>query len=253
MQPICDIWRYDPPMNEKQGNQLEFREWLGDQMDRLGRLDQTEFANLVGVSQSSISDWLRGEGFPRRTSREKLAKATGRPIEEINRVIAYSQRRAGDVSIRTPPGVEVGTRVNIVVEPTLEPVEVAYVPILGTAAAGDLRAYWGPGDLYPIVKSDLRGISRARLLVVSGHCMEPVINHGDLVVVDVDADPQLGNVVVVRVGDDVTLKEFWADDGDEVILRPRNSAYDVIRVKKEDQGAALVGVVRRRYPASIPI
>lgn len=239
-----------------------FGEWLQEQLDNRG-WSRPRLARMIEYSPGAIAAWIRGDRIPEERACDAIAAALGVDHNEVRRLagrpetvsgtahgsITFNAQATGQVR----PGVEVGARVNVVVEPTLEPVEVAYVPILGTAAADALRANWGSGDMYPILRSELHGLGRARLLVVSGRCMEPVINHGDLVLVDVEAEPKIGNVVAVRVGDEVTLKEYWSDDGREIILRPRDPSYDAIRIPKSDQGAALVGVVRRRYPASIPI
>lgn len=231
---------------------ITFGEWLGDKLESSG-LDQKDLAFACGVDQSTVSKWIGNENKPRAKTCDLIALALGLDHNEVRRRAGHAET----VSSTAIANINFHTRGQGIVRPPVttelqhQPIEISYVPIIGTAAADALRATWGYGNLFPVVRSDVQGLERPRILVVSGHCMEPTINHGDLVVVDVDADPQLGNIVVVRVGDDVTLKEFWADDGEEVILRPRNPAYEVIRIKKEDQGATLVGVVRLIYPKPI--
>lgn len=233
MQPIRDIGRYHVHMDTEREPNLDFREWLGDQMDRVKMPDQTEFAVFVGVAQSSVSDWLQGPGYPRRSSRIKLSEALGIPLDEIDRIITSSQGRELRIVGRNESSSNI------------RPVLMDFIPIIGTAAADTWRASWGYGDLYPALRSDTQGVSMPAMMIVSGDCMEPRVNHGDLVILDTDTSPMVGDVVAVRSGDDVTLKEYWSDDGDEIVLRAIKSGYPPIRMKKFDQGAQLVGVVRR--------
>lgn len=238
-----------------------FAKWFGNELERRN-LNASSLGRMIGWSDTAVRLWLKGESTPSERACDAIANAWGMDHNEVRRLAGrpesdhshfVSSSTQADLTFNARGRGE--TRAGLTTNPPVEsqPIEFGFLPIIGTAAADELRAVWGQGNHYPVIRGEFHGISRARLLVVSGHCMEPTIKHGDLVVVDIDATPAIGNVVVVRMGDDVTLKEYWSDDGNEIILRPRDPAFETIRISKEDQGAALVGVVKRVLPASYAV
>lgn len=66
------------------------------------------------------------------------------------------------------------------------------------------------------------------------------IEDGDLVLVALGQDPRPGQIVVARIGDEVTIKQFFPGDK-EVELRPANPRYNSITAKPGD--VSIVGVV----------
>jgi repressor LexA len=67
------------------------------------------------------------------------------------------------------------------------------------------------------------------------------INHGDFVMVNPTAEPQDGDVVAARLGEEATVKTL-THRGDHVVLEPANPAEREIEVKPTDDFAVL-GVV----------
>ena len=55
---------------------MEFTEILKEYLEING-LSQTAFADLVGVKQSQVSEWLRGKAKPGYDILKKISKATG--------------------------------------------------------------------------------------------------------------------------------------------------------------------------------
>lgn len=62
------------------------------------RLEQAELAELVGVSQQTISRWERGEALPRRARVQALAAALGTEPETITRYAGIAPSGDGDVT-----------------------------------------------------------------------------------------------------------------------------------------------------------
>ena len=80
---------------------------------------------------------------------------------------------------------------------------------------------------------------------VSGNSMRDAgIHDGDLVVVDRNYPPQDGNIYVVYLNGEFTLKRLRIDKcADKVWLQPENEAYPAIEVRKEDDEVIVWGRV----------
>lgn len=55
------------------------------------------------------------------------------------------------------------------------------------------------------------------------------IKNGDIVIVDADAKPKNGDVIVARIDDECTIKRFFKY-GEAVVLKPSSPAYPEIEV-----------------------
>lgn len=228
---------------------LTFGEWLVDGYKGKG-WTQKEFAEKLGVKNTTVSNWKQGVSPPSDENCVGIARLFGVTVNEARRRAGKVEVSGGnyvpDAGLSASGGLVLGGEADLeVVSNRSRPLQMELIPIIGTAAADSLKAFWGEGSYYPTVRGELRGIASPVMMVVSGDCMEPRINDGDLVILDTAATPEIGEVVAVRNGDDVTLKELWSVDDDEIVLRAIKAGYPPIRIAKSDQGAHLVGVVRR--------
>ena len=102
------------------------------------------------------------------------------------------------------------------------------VPLLGKVAAGlPILAHENREDAFPIPSMLLHGIRNdAYMLRVDGDSMKNAgICSGDIIVVEQDAAPSDGDIVVARVdGEEVTVKRFFHKNK-EIELRPENEAF----------------------------
>lgn len=238
--------RYDCAMSSPDVN-LSFGEWLEDQIFSRG-LTQVDLANAIGTSQSTVSAWVNNESVPRARSCDAIADALGIDRNEVRRRAGRRpvSEREGDIVLRPMPAiVEIRAR-----SPKLSigpgPVgSFANVPIVGALPADSSRWTYGIGDTFPVPSSLVRDLATPRLYIVSGDCMEPRIQDGDLVILDSRAEPQPGDAVAVRIGDDHTLKEWWPEDDDRhVLLRAIKSGYAPIRLDLRDENNEVLGVVK---------
>lgn len=78
-------------------------------------------------------------------------------------------------------------------------------------------------------------------LEVDGSSMNPEIKTGDLLAVDKSLNPQNGEVVVVTINGQHTVKRYIRK-GARVLLTPDNPAYTAIKVTEESE-LELFGVV----------
>lgn len=116
------------------------------------------------------------------------------------------------------------------------------LPILGRIAAGGplLAAENLEGSL------DAGTLLRARpdfALRVQGESMRGAgILPGDLVLVQRDADPRDGEIVVALIGDEATVKRIYRER-DRVVLRPENPDFEPIRIDESSPPLRLLGRV----------
>jgi transcriptional regulator with XRE-family HTH domain len=68
--------------------QTRFAGWLGDSM-RGRRLSQAELARHVGVADTQISRWRRGQVVPNVHSLQRLADTFGVPRATLDRLVGY--------------------------------------------------------------------------------------------------------------------------------------------------------------------
>lgn len=102
------------------------------------------------------------------------------------------------------------------------------VPLLGKVAAGyPILAHENREDAFPIPSLLLHGMrTDAFMLRVDGDSMRNAgIYDRDIIVVEQDAAPQDGDIVVARVdNEEVTVKRFFRKER-EIELRPENEAF----------------------------
>jgi repressor LexA len=104
-------------------------------------------------------------------------------------------------------------------------------------------------DAYDLVTIDsylVKAPSKTTLIRVKGDSMvDAGILEGDLVVVERQANANVGDIVVAIVDDEFTIKYLEKEKG-QFVLRPGNQAYAVIKPKgKLELFGVMVGFVRR--------
>ena len=85
------------------------------------------------------------------------------------------------------------------------------------------------------------------MLTVKGTSMiEAGINDGDMIIVHKGISASNGEIVVVRLDDDATVKRFY-DEGDHIRLQPENSQMSPIIVPKQNINIVgkVIGLIRR--------
>jgi repressor LexA len=108
------------------------------------------------------------------------------------------------------------------------PGQVVEVPVLGRIAAGQpLLASENVEDTLPLPRSWVRG-EEVFLLKVTGESMAPLILPGDLVMVRVQARVARGEIAVVLVEDEATLKRVYAETGG-LVLKGDNPDFTPLR------------------------
>ena len=175
----------------------------------------------------------------RPPSQPELARILG--LASTNAVFKHLNALERKGAIERSPGLARGIRIR----------EEAGLPLVGRVAAGSpILAIENMLGRYP-VDPDLFNPRADYLLQVSGLSMrDEGILDGDWIVVHRTSEARNGQIVVARIGDEVTVKRFRIR-GRKAELIPANPAFqtlhlDLSRDRLEIEGVA-VGVIRNLH------
>ncbi len=161
-------------------------------------MEQSDLADKLGVSQSSVSHWINGNKYPRIDTIEKMAE-----IFNVRKSDITDEPRSRSNSKR--------------------------IPLIGTIAAGQpILAEQNIEDYFSLdnkIKADF-------CLKIKGDSMINVnIMDGDIVFIRKQDDLEDGEIGAVLVDDSATLKRFFRENG-SVILQSENFTYKPMVISK---------------------
>ena len=172
-------------------------------------LEPGQLAAYADVSPSYISR-LESGGY-KRPSGDMLSKIAGALRVSINSILHGEQQPTE----RPMSMNEMIQRLQVEA-----PIEIPVVDQLIHAGEGAIVQ----DSVYLSQKKGRGRMLRAAL--VKGDCMEPDIYEGDTIIVDMDASPKIGCVVVALVnGDDLQVKRLAALRDGKAILECKNPKY----------------------------
>lgn len=127
---------------------------------------------------------------------------------------------------------------------SVQPEETAYVPLVGSIAAGvPITAEQQVEEVVPLPRQ-LVGNGQLFMLKVSGDSMiDAAICDGDFVVVRQQRDAENGDIVAAMLDGEATVKVFRRRDGHTWLL-PRNSAFEPILGDHAEVLGKVVAVLR---------
>lgn len=179
---------------------------------------QTDIAKELGIPETTMSNWTRGNTYPRADKIQLLADY-------------FNIKRSDLTEEKTLPG-------NLT---ALSPSDFKRIPILGTIACGDpiLAEQNIEGYAYESLDSLPKGNIFA--LRAKGDSMEPTIPSGSIVLIREQSDVESGEIAAVLVNGDTeaTLKRVKRL-GQITMLMPDNTKHDPIPVTKE-KTARIIG------------
>lgn len=188
-----------------------------------------------------IRDHIDATGYP--PTRADIAKQLG--FRSANAAEEHLKALARKGAIEIIPGTSRGIRL-----PDNDASHASGLPIIGQVAAGEPILAQQHIDDYCTIGSEFFRPSADYLLRVRGMSMKNIgILDGDLLAVHQTRDAQEGQIVVARIGDDVTVKRFHRE-GRMVYLIAENEEFDPIEVDLSEQELTIeglgVGVIRQR-------
>ena len=165
-----------------------------------------------------VEDFCERQGYP-PTVREVAAHFAIQPRAAVDHLDAL--KRKGH--LHREPGLSRGLVLSL-----RGPGQVVEVPVLGRIAAGQpLLAQEQVEDTLPLPRAGVRG-EEVFLLKVSGDSMAPLILPGDLVMVRVQRQVERGEIAVVLVGEEATLKRVFQEAGG-LVLKGDNPDFTPLR------------------------
>lgn len=185
-----------------------------------------------------IKDKISDTGMP--PTRAEIAKFFG--FKSANAAEEHLKALAKKGYIEMLPGTSRGIRL------TQECIEEDGLPLIGQVAAGEpILALEHIEERYQVDGTLFRP-NADYLLRVNGESMKNIgILDGDLLAVHQTSDIKNGQVIVARVGDDVTVKRFKRE-GNVVYLHAENDDFSPIEVDLTSQSfnveGLAVGVIR---------
>ncbi|PAV25688.1 SOS-response transcriptional repressor LexA [Tamilnaduibacter salinus] len=186
-----------------------------------------------------IRQHVEDTGYP--PTRAEIAHQLG--FRSANAAEEHLKALARKGAIEMVPGASRGIRLP---EAEADP----GLPIVGQVAAGNPILAEEHIDDYCTLQPEFFSPSADYLLRVRGMSMRDIgILDGDLLAVHGTQDIHNGQIVVARVGEEVTVKRFRRQDTTTVLLLPENDEFEPIEVDLTDQELVIeglgVGVIRR--------
>ncbi len=191
--------------------------------------------------QQEVLDFIRkaldDTGFP--PTRAEIAAELG--FRSPNAAEEHLKALARKGAIEMMPGASRGLRIVEEQNPGL--------PIVGRVAAGEPILAQENIEDYCNIPPEFFHPQADYLLEVHGDSMKKIgILDGDYIAVHKTATARNGEIVVARVGEDVTVKRY-EKQRNQILLHPENDDYQPIEVDLREQEFAIeglyVGVVRR--------
>jgi len=197
--------------------------YLADRRKALG-LTQKEIAELVDVSEATVSRWESGEIANMR--RDRIA-AYAKALKTTPSFIMTGDSADKEL----PAGATLYNAQNV-------------APLLGTVRAGmPMYAEENIEDYWP-VPADRMPNKQTFFLKVKGESMiNAGILDGDMVLVEEDSTASNGDMVVALIEDGATVKTFYKEEG-VFRLQPENDFMDPIIVKNVTILGKVIAVMR---------
>lgn len=185
--------------------------------------DQARMARKVEIAVRTLQRWEKGEQVPDSEYLMRIVKHAGvRPewlLTGEGEMYPVSQRQRKIIPLHN--------------EQLLRKVTLVDIPLFSSIPAGRATAIFHPDHVDRYVTVDNIRDRNAFALLVKGNSMSPRIEDGDIVVVSPQHDVRNGDICVVRVNDEDTLKKVNIEE-QYIHLIPLNPAFEPLTVRKRD-------------------
>lgn len=184
--------------------------------------EQATLAGKIGVATRTLQRWEKGVQTPDGLAITALAKATG---------VQPNWLLTGDGEMYPVPS----RPDNVIPFPgtNRKRTKLVELPLISAVPAGKVATIFHPdyADDYVTI-DDIRDPS-AFALKVKGQSMSPRIEDGDVVIVSPQQEARSGDICVIRVNGEDTLKKVKFE-GIYIHLIPLNTDFEPVTVKRKD-------------------
>jgi repressor LexA len=197
---------------------------IGDRLRQAreaAELEQGVLAAKAGVVTRTLQRWEKGEQVPDGLAITKLAKVTA--VQPIWLLTGEGGMFAPVPSNVHPLPSAQRARANRWRE----------LPLVSSVPAGKVATTFHPDHVDDYVTVDDVRDEGAFALKVKGNSMSPRIEDGDVVVVSPQIEARSGDICVIRVNGEDTLKKVKFE-GSYIHLVPLNPEFEPVTVKKRD-------------------
>lgn len=203
------------------GNKEIMAKNISKYMEKAG-VDRNKLSTDLGISYTTITDWIKGKTYPRIDKIELLANYFG--ISKSDLVEDSVSDITTIYNQLVPPRQE---KVYNFAERQLEEQNRKVVPLFGTTAANPTELSYGDINMEDTIEINVPKKAECAL-VVKGDSMEPEYQNGDIVFYKSQPAVENGEMAIVEIdGDGVTLKKIYYNyDDDKVVLRSLNGKYE---------------------------
>lgn len=187
-----------------------------------------DLARMLKLPPSTVYSWIHGTGTPNSKNRLAICKAL--KITEAELFL--------DASMVKERG-----------EPTYRALEEpAHLPLLETCPASPRRILHEEVTRWVGLPNEVVRGRRMYLLKVRGDGMNRAgIEDGDMVLVDADAEAKNGDIVVVRIDEEPTIRRFYRTEAKTTLLPDSTNPQHKPMVYDRQSEALLRGVVEVIY------
>jgi repressor LexA len=186
-------------------------------------LDQATLSEKIGVVTRTLQRWEKGEQVPDGIAITRIARNTG---------VQPTWLLTGEGEMYPSPV----RHENVYALPSARQkrkVRLAEIPLVSAVPAGKVATMFHPDYVDNYVSVDDIKDPGAFALKVKGSSMAPRIEDGDIVVVSPQTEARSGDICVIRVNEEDTLKKVKFE-GNYVHLIPLNPEFEPVTVKKKD-------------------
>lgn len=185
-------------------------------------LDQAKLASKLDIATRTLQRWEKGEQVPDSNYLMRIAKHTK---------VSPHWLLTGEGEMFPHQDNEP----NILSLPTgrYRKVNLVSLPLLSSVPGGAPSLTFHPDYVERYISVDNVNDNQAFALEVKGNSMAPRIEDGDIIVVSPKHEARNGDICVVRVNDEDTVKKIKLED-QFIYLIPLNPEYEPMAVKKKD-------------------
>ena len=186
------------------------------------QIDQSLLAARIDIAMRTVQRWEKGEQVPDSNYLMRIAKATG---------VASHWLLTGEGEMFLPEPVK--GIVHPLPMSRYRKLGLTSLPLLSSVPGGALRQTFHPDHADRHVTVDDVRDPGAFALEVKGNSMASRIENGDVIVVSPRMEVHSGDICVVRVDEEDTVKRVKIDE-QFVHLIPLNPEYEPMVVRKRD-------------------